>query len=58
MRGQETVREKAAAIAEMRGRPEDMTMVVQVSRHTWDWCLDVADGYLAETKEPTTSTEG
>jgi hypothetical protein len=52
MRGQETPREKAAAIAEMRDRPEDGALVIQISRHTWDWCLDVADAYLAAVPEP------
>jgi len=37
----------AASIAEMRNRPEDGALVIQISRHTWDTCLDVADAYLA-----------
>jgi hypothetical protein len=40
-------REAAASVAEMRNRPEDGAMVIQISRHTWDTCLDVADAYLA-----------
>lgn len=39
-------REAAASIAEMRDRPEDGALVIQISRHTWDTCLDVADAYL------------
>lgn len=40
--------EQAASIAEMRNRPVDNALVIMVSRHTWDTCLDVADAYLAE----------
>lgn len=37
---------KVQAVAEMRNRPEDGALVIQISRHTWDCCLDVADGYM------------
>lgn len=40
------IRDKAASIAEMRNRPEDGALVIQISRHTWDVCLDVADACL------------
>lgn len=40
------LREAAASIAEMRHRPEDGAMVIQISRHTWDTCLAVADALL------------
>lgn len=41
------LRTKSAMIAEMRNRPEDRALSVMISRHTWDMCLDVADGCLA-----------
>lgn len=54
------LRGKAAGIAEMRNRPEDEALVIQISRHTWDDCLDVADGLLgllpaADDGEPLTN---